>query len=95
VTGPEEDELPDWWRGPVAVEPAPNPAAGWKRIPAGLVTCVAAGCEGAVRPPWKREPGVAGVRDDYCSRGCVPEWLREVPPRRAPRDQWIRSGGTA
>jgi hypothetical protein len=92
VTGPEEDELPEWVRGPVPVEaPTPNPAEGWKRIPAVLVTCVAAGCDGAVRPPWKREPGVAGVRDDYCSPRHIPDWIALGVP--TPRDRWRRSGG--
>lgn len=90
MSGPEEDELPDWWRGPAVVEtkPAPKPRAprtGWP--------CTRAGCSGEVRAPWERRTGLGGVVDDYCSAGCVPRWVEAHSP--TPPGRWRRSGGRA
>jgi hypothetical protein len=90
VTGPEEDELPAWWRGP-AVAPTPKPTATPKRAPAELRRCTRSGCTGEVAPPWNRRSRV--IADDYCSAGCVPNWVSSGTP--APLDVWRRSGARA
>jgi hypothetical protein len=88
VTGPEEDELPEWWRGPPVVETAPAPKPKPTRA---TWACTAAGCDAPIRPPWDRRPGVLG--DDYCGPACVPTWVASGVP--APHDRWRRSGGRA
>jgi len=91
VTGPEEDELPAWWRGPAVAAPPPAPTP--KRAPAALRTCTASGCTREVAPPWNRRPGPAGVVDDYCSPSCVPTWI--TSGLLTPADRWRRSGARA
>lgn len=85
----EEDELPDWWRGPPVLDAPVKPAvAKPTRV---RWTCTGSRCDKPIRPPWDRRPGV--LLDDYCGPGCVPDWITSGLP--APFDRWRRSGGRA